>query len=121
MRNIYFIFRAGNYSQKEREIQEIVAQHKIYRSVLDHTFPILFVIFVGPWSDYYGRKVPLLLSTLGTMLYALFTMICAYHVDTIDPLWMNLISAVPRTLTGVSDKKRKFLNMRNLFGESLTI
>ncbi len=97
--------RNASFSKNEAELQEIFAQHKIYRSILDHTFPILFVIFGGPWSDYYGRKGVLLVTTVGTVAYAVATLIGSLYVDRLDPLWLNIISVIPRMLTGVRKEK----------------
>ncbi|OXA52335.1 Proton-coupled folate transporter [Folsomia candida] len=88
------------YAEEEQEIQKIFAYHKSYRVLLDFTLPIIFVLFVGPWSDYYGRKIPLLVTSTGTALYAMVSLYCSFHVGTMDPLWVNLITAIPRCLTG---------------------
>ncbi|XP_064120874.1 lysosomal proton-coupled steroid conjugate and bile acid symporter SLC46A3-like [Macrobrachium nipponense] len=41
-----------------------------YNSIIMSVLPLLFVLFMGAWSDKYGRKIPLLMTLTGHVFYA---------------------------------------------------
>ncbi|XP_057320085.1 proton-coupled folate transporter-like [Microplitis mediator] len=95
------IFHTNSSSHEAKELDKIVQPHASYiimcKSLIEGIFPALLVLFVGPWSDKYGRK-PLL-------VVGYFAPICTYtllsilsHLD-ISP-WMFLLASVPAALLG---------------------
>ncbi|XP_045126852.1 proton-coupled folate transporter-like [Portunus trituberculatus] len=48
-----------------------VSVFAMYNGIIMAVIPLFFILFIGAWSDKYGRKVPLVLSTIGHSLYAL--------------------------------------------------
>ncbi len=101
MTNLVSISRNDTYSDEETEIQKIMSTNATYRSILDNSVPFLFLIFVGPLSDTFGRKIPLLISTLGTMMYSLLMLFLSYKRDSLDPLVVNLVGGFPQYVSGV--------------------
>ncbi|CAG0886398.1 unnamed protein product [Darwinula stevensoni] len=55
-------------SEYQNNVQKETARFNVYKSVVENLVPFFFVLFLGPWSDKHGRKVPLVLSVLGTLL-----------------------------------------------------
>ncbi len=55
--------------QKHKDEQALVQKHvstlRIYNSILQAVPSVIFTLFAGPWSDVYGRKVPIVVSTFG--------------------------------------------------------
>lgn len=49
----------------ERAVQTYAAKIFMCRAILENIVPALFSLFIGPWSDKYGRKPVLLCSFTG--------------------------------------------------------
>ena len=43
-------------SAANTDVQNEVAQFKVYESIVDHVFPVVCSFFLGSWSDNFGRK-----------------------------------------------------------------
>ena len=52
------------------ETTKQVSVFQMYNSIILSIIPLFFILFMGAWSDKYGRKIPLVASTLGHLLYA---------------------------------------------------
>lgn len=86
-------------SPDEVEVQEIVSEIRVWSSVIDNSFPILYVLFLGPWSDTYGRKIPYLLSIFGYVIrYAL--LILATYFTSWNAQVVAIVSSLPVAMTG---------------------
>ena len=68
-------------SVKEAMTKE-VSVFAMYNGIIMAVIPLFFILFIGAWSDKYGRKVPLVLSTIGHLLYAL-----GYLVVSMVDVW----------------------------------
>jgi len=67
--------------------------------VLDNAFPVLFVLFLGAWSDVYGRKLPYVLSILGYVVrYAL--LILSVYFTSWNAEVTAAVSSIPVAITG---------------------
>ncbi|XP_055609407.1 tetracycline resistance protein, class C-like [Uranotaenia lowii] len=85
----------------EREVQPYTANILMARSLIDSIIPALCSMFIGPWSDKYGRK-PILLSTfIGSFLtYSSVAVICFLSTRfTINP-WYYTLAFIPASLSG---------------------
>ncbi|TDG52311.1 hypothetical protein AWZ03_001141 [Drosophila navojoa] len=85
----------------ETEIQSYVADMFLTRTLMESIVPAVCGLFIGSWSDHYGRKPLLIVSMIGFAGSALITtFICALssHHD-INPWWYTL-AAVPHSLLG---------------------
>uniref|UniRef100_A0A1Q3FGF0 Putative transporter add1 major facilitator superfamily n=1 Tax=Culex tarsalis TaxID=7177 RepID=A0A1Q3FGF0_CULTA len=85
----------------EKEVQPYTANVLMAKSLIESIIPALCSMFIGPWSDKYGRK-PVLLSTfIGSFFtYSLVTTICflsgRYQIDP----WYYILAYIPAALSG---------------------
>lgn len=81
----------------EVQVQMLLAPYITARQCIHASLAVVFSLFVGPWSDKYGRRVPLLVPVAATsmtaILYILFTV---WEV----PVEVLLIACVPAALGG---------------------
>ncbi|XP_042883336.1 proton-coupled folate transporter-like [Penaeus japonicus] len=52
------------HTEENLQVQKQFSIFAFYNSIFFSVFPLIFVLFMGAWSDKYGRKIPLLI-TLG--------------------------------------------------------
>ncbi|XP_037799540.1 proton-coupled folate transporter-like isoform X2 [Penaeus monodon] len=52
------------HTEESLQVQKQFSIFAFYNSIFFSVFPLIFVLFMGAWSDKYGRKIPLLI-TLG--------------------------------------------------------
>lgn len=50
------------YNEENLQVQKQFSIFAFYNSIFFSIFPLLFVLFMGAWSDKYGRKIPLLVT-----------------------------------------------------------
>ncbi|XP_064548911.1 probable peptidoglycan muropeptide transporter SLC46 isoform X2 [Drosophila montana] len=85
----------------ETELQPYVANLFLSRTLLESIVPAFCGLFIGSWSDHYGRKPLLIVSMIGFAASFLVTSaICelsSYYV--INP-WWYIAAAVPHSLLG---------------------
>ncbi|KAK4319411.1 hypothetical protein Pmani_009646 [Petrolisthes manimaculis] len=74
----------GNLSQHDEVRQAMskeVSVFAMYNGIIMAVIPLFFILFMGAWSDKYGRKVPLAVATTGHLFYSLGYLV-ASMVDT---------------------------------------
>ncbi|KAM8711278.1 hypothetical protein ACLKA7_000421 [Drosophila subpalustris] len=85
----------------ETELQPYVANLFLSRTLLESIVPAFCGLFIGSWSDHYGRKPLLVVSMIGFAASFLVTATIAelstYYV--INP-WWYIVAAVPHSLLG---------------------
>lgn len=62
----------GTFDEVQDYVQETVADMHLVVSLCEGIPPIIFVLFIGPWSDNFGRKTLLILPIIGYLLYSIF-------------------------------------------------
>lgn len=85
----------------EREVQPYAATILMAKSLIESIIPALCSMFIGPWSDKYGRK-PVLMSTfIGSFFtYTLVAVICFLSSQyEVDP-WYYILAYIPAALSG---------------------
>ncbi|XP_008554902.2 tetracycline resistance protein, class D [Microplitis demolitor] len=97
------IIHTNSSSEEARELNKIVQRDASYvimsKSLMTSILPSFLILFLGPWSDKYGRK-PLLIT-------GAFVPLCKYTILSIlstfdtNP-WMTLIAFLPSALLGNS-------------------
>lgn len=92
----------ANYTQaEEARVQELVTDMTIWQSVIQHTIPSIFVIFIGSWSDRTGKRKPvLLLPIIGELVRVLGLLICVYYFYELPMEVAGLVESLPSSLTG---------------------
>ncbi|XP_037795172.1 solute carrier family 46 member 3-like [Penaeus monodon] len=51
-------------------VQREFSVFTFYNSIIMSVIPLIFVLFMGAWSDKYGRKIPLLITLTAHVMYA---------------------------------------------------
>lgn len=71
------------------------------KSMIESIIPAAVSLFIGPWSDKFGRKPVMLTSTFGYFLCFLLTSVMSYFSTfyLINP-WYYLITIIPIVITG---------------------
>lgn len=85
----------------EKSLQPYVAKISMTGSMLNNVWPGILVLFVGPWSDKFGRR-PVLLVTFTAMFlgHVINTILVSFSKAlTLNP-WFYLLANVPSTLVG---------------------
>lgn len=71
--------RTENYTIEEEHVQQIVASMGVWKTVLQSGLPALLIMFVGSWSDRWGKRKPcMLMPILGELMTVLGLMVCTY-------------------------------------------
>ncbi|XP_017039327.1 proton-coupled folate transporter [Drosophila ficusphila] len=85
----------------ETELQSYVANMFLTRTLFESIVPAICGLFIGSWSDHYGRKPLLIVSMVGFSASALLaSAICwlsSYYM--VNPWWYTL-AALPHSLLG---------------------
>ncbi|XP_022224752.2 uncharacterized protein LOC111075628 [Drosophila obscura] len=85
----------------ETELQPYVANLFLSRTLLESIVPAFCGLFIGSWSDHYGRKPLLIVSMIGfSASFLMMAAICelsSYYV--VNP-WWYILAAVPHSLLG---------------------
>ncbi|XP_068156775.1 probable peptidoglycan muropeptide transporter SLC46 [Drosophila tropicalis] len=85
----------------ETEVQSYVANMFLVRTLFESIVPAIYGLFIGSWSDLYGRKPLLIVSMIGFSSYSfLTTVICGISSSyKVNPWWYTL-AGVPNALLG---------------------
>lgn len=91
-----------NYTiDQEARVQELVTDMTMWQSVIQHTIPCIFVIFVGSWSDRTRKRKPvLLLPIFGELVRVLGLLVCVFYFYELPMEIAGLVESVPGSLTG---------------------
>ena len=84
----------------EVEIATAVTKYSLYQTYVLSFVPIIFIIFLGPYCDKRGSKVPLLLAIFGFTISGVCIILFCYF-DHLPPIYL-LVAYLPVTLTGGS-------------------
>ncbi|XP_011182950.2 tetracycline resistance protein, class A isoform X1 [Zeugodacus cucurbitae] len=94
---------AKNETSKEIEtkVQPYVANIIMTSSVISSVLPAFLSLFIGPWSDKFGRR-PVLVATFSAALmgHSITTILAAISMATPVNPWIYIISNIPLALTG---------------------
>ncbi|KAM7344353.1 putative peptidoglycan muropeptide transporter SLC46 isoform 2-T2 [Cochliomyia hominivorax] len=85
----------------EIEVQPYVAKILMARSLLESIIPAIVSLFIGPWSDKFGRR-PIVLTTFTGYLVGSIILTAITYISTkiaISP-WLYLLASVPSVLSG---------------------
>lgn len=82
----------------EPRVQPTVNHIQMVQTVTGTLFPMLFNMYVGSWSDKFGRKPFLLLCLIGVMITT-FGNILIIHFEDASPWWF-IMTSLPTVVTG---------------------
>ncbi|KAJ6643257.1 Proton-coupled folate transporter, partial [Pseudolycoriella hygida] len=92
---------AEKYAEEETNIQKLTGSVLMWRGMLENVFPMVLVCLIGPWSDKYGRKTPMLLVMLSFIVQHFLLILCALDTSsTIGANSVGVISSFIVSLTG---------------------
>lgn len=60
----------SNHPDENIAMQQYFSVFGMYNGIIMAFLPLFFILFMGAWSDKYGRKVPLYIATLGHFCWA---------------------------------------------------
>uniref|UniRef100_T1PBL8 Major Facilitator Superfamily protein n=1 Tax=Musca domestica TaxID=7370 RepID=T1PBL8_MUSDO len=85
----------------ETQVQPYVARILMARSLLESIIPAIVSLFIGPWSDKFGRR-PIVLTTFTGYLTGsiILTFLSFIATKTVVSPWIFLLSSVPSVLSG---------------------
>ncbi|KAG1682179.1 Solute carrier family 46 member 3 [Nymphon striatum] len=87
------------YEQQKIIIQKSTNNWGIVNSVVTVLPTVCLSLFAGPWSDKYGRKLPLILPFTGSLISSAMLIAISY-IDYDYPPYTIIIANIPNGLTG---------------------
>lgn len=76
---VFMSFFLENYTREEQEVQQLVASMGVWKTILQSALPAFLIMFVGSWSDRWGKRKPcMLLPIVGELLTSIGLMVCTY-------------------------------------------
>ncbi|XP_069942298.1 lysosomal proton-coupled steroid conjugate and bile acid symporter SLC46A3-like [Cherax quadricarinatus] len=92
------------------EVQQRYSVFALYNGIIAAAVPLFFILFMGAWSDKYGRKVPLIAVQLGHALHA-----TGYLLVTLVPSWPAEVLLVVTLLDTLGGGCVSFLTAANSY------
>lgn len=87
-----------SYHESEKKKVEILANNYSLYANLTSFLAAFIMIFIAPWSDKYGRRVPLLMSVAGAVLTDIIMLMCTIYFES--RLEYLIVARLPTELTG---------------------
>ncbi|XP_022213755.2 proton-coupled folate transporter [Drosophila obscura] len=85
----------------ETELQSYVANMFLIRTLFESIVPAICGLFIGSWSDHYGRKPLLMVSMIGfsasSLVSSIICWMSSYYM--VNPWWYT-VAAVPHSMLG---------------------
>ena len=85
-------------SEHSTDIQKYVSNLNIYASLIENIPSVILVLFIGPWSERNGRKVPMMTPVVGLIL-SVTLYILNYYFES-WPAEYILFASIPSGLFG---------------------
>jgi len=103
------------YTEESKHYQEKFGYFQQKNGVLMSILPLFFILFVGAWSDKYGRKLPIMAATFGHVLWA-----TCYLVKSIMSDWPVETLYVAAILDTIGGGAVSFLTTANAYITDVT-
>lgn len=100
-------------TEHSTEIQKYVSDLNIYGSLIENIPSIIFVLFLGPWSEKNGRKVPMMTPIIGHLCSVSLYIVNYYFTSW--PAEYILFASIPCGLFGGSATLLMALNRYALY------
>ncbi|XP_050422514.1 uncharacterized protein LOC126834550 isoform X2 [Adelges cooleyi] len=89
------------YAAEEVVVQQLVANMLIWQTVVQNGIPMLFVIFLGSWSDRHQRRKPLILMpVIGELCSNIGILFSVYYFYQLPMEVAGIAESVPASLGG---------------------
>nr|AKN21697.1 slc46a-5 [Schmidtea mediterranea] len=79
---------SSNFSNTQNRVQSSAAQYNIYAQLSSGIPSMIVVIFSGVLSDFYGRKLVILISWIGSFIGTIFNILL---ISLNGPLWVYIV------------------------------
>lgn len=89
---------SGKYNQQQDTVQQYTTKYNLYCTWIEYLPAVFVIVLLGAWSDTRGRRLPLLLPSVGFALKALGFALNAYWWS-LQPYYI-LLSFIPYGLSG---------------------
>lgn len=85
----------------EKKVQPYVADLIMTKSIVEAVVPAFLSLFIGPWSDKFGRKPMIVASLTGFFLtYLIIWILCAVSAAYILNPWYYVLASIPIATMG---------------------
>ncbi|XP_015123575.1 proton-coupled folate transporter [Diachasma alloeum] len=95
------LLHTNSSSQAAMDLEKLIQPRASYillsKSLIEGILPAFLSLFLGPWSDKYGRK-PILIAAF-TAPFLTFIILAILTIWNLNP-WAYLIASIPRALLG---------------------
>ncbi|XP_058793449.1 proton-coupled folate transporter-like isoform X2 [Phymastichus coffea] len=96
------VLHENSSSESAKSLQEIVqpqiATFLVLKSLIETFFPMIIILFTGPWSDANGRKPILTIPFVGSIIY--YTLYAVLSYTNLDIYWFLLPSLISSVMGG---------------------
>ncbi|CAL1284791.1 unnamed protein product [Larinioides sclopetarius] len=87
----------SHYPSEKTDVEKLANNYSMYNS-LTGLIGAFMMIFIAPWSDKYGRKLPLFLALTGTILGDIGLGLCTYNYES--DLFFLVLARIPSEMFG---------------------
>ncbi|XP_067122742.1 probable peptidoglycan muropeptide transporter SLC46 [Centruroides vittatus] len=87
-----------NYTKEKQEIETTADNYNLYNTLIQTVPAVFFSMVIGPWSDKYGRKLPVIFALIGLGLENVGIILNIIYFDA--PLYWMVLSALPSGIFG---------------------
>lgn len=105
----------SNYPEENIAMQQYFSVFGMYNGIIMAFLPLFFILFMGAWSDKYGRKVPLYTATLGHFCWA-----SGYLINSWVPQWPVEYLLVAALMDSLGGGTVSFLTAANAYISDVT-
>lgn len=88
----------SNFSDTKNAIERVANNYSLFILLVQLTPAALLSIFLGPWCDKYGHKLPIFMATLGGILQDLGTIYTVVNMRA--PMYLNVLFSLPNGFSG---------------------
>ncbi|XP_055350177.1 proton-coupled folate transporter-like [Paramacrobiotus metropolitanus] len=89
----------NNYTKEAKAVQRVTSQIQMYQTLVDSLPAMFFSLFLGSWSDEYGRKLPMLVPFAGLVIAHGFSLINTFI--RISPYYLMLTPFITSATGGM--------------------
>ena len=105
----------SHYEEHSLELQQRFSIFGMYNGIIMAFLPLFFILFMGAWSDRYGRKVPLLLSSLGKLGWSI-----GYFINCLVNSWSVEYLLFAGLMDSIGGGTPSFLTAANAYISDVT-
>ncbi|XP_071520051.1 proton-coupled folate transporter-like [Panulirus ornatus] len=103
------------YEEETIQVQQAFTRFSLYNSILMSLLPAFVGIFLGAWSDKYGRKIPLLVTLLAHVANA-----AGYLLNHYMTTWPLEVLFIVTFLESIGGGNASFLSMGTCYTSDLS-